>query len=266
MPRTRTYGLDIDTIAYAARVKAGSGVTILPENLKQINKFVVGVKKLGLWNSMICWPLRSIHNSGKGSTVYSLGGRGIFNGSLQNTLEWNTKGVIGRNTSDALVVNGFSLSSITPSVFIAYNRLTPSINTQPVIGNSPINFGINWFGQGRTYIYGFNAANTQFSAYTFQNSFHNRPNFNSLSIEIGGVDAPVNQPFYVFENSVFQGNLNQYGSPSVPFDSGQNVVRNLSLTGGTQQISFLLFIDGRNAHTLRGLYKQTLGIDLNLPY
>ena len=41
MPRTRTYGLDVDTIAFAARVKAGSGKTLLPDSLKQINKFII---------------------------------------------------------------------------------------------------------------------------------------------------------------------------------------------------------------------------------
>jgi hypothetical protein len=95
MPRKRTYGLDADTIAYAARVKAGSGVAILPEPLKQLNKFIAGIKKLGLWNSMVCWPMRSVHNAGRGSTVYSLGGLGIFNGS--NAGVWSSRGVSGAN-------------------------------------------------------------------------------------------------------------------------------------------------------------------------
>jgi len=93
MPRTRTYGLDNDTLAYAARVKAGSGKTILPENLRQINKFVIGIKKLGLWNSMVCYPMRSIHNAGAGTTVYSLGGLGIFNGTVSNASRWTPNGI-----------------------------------------------------------------------------------------------------------------------------------------------------------------------------
>jgi len=101
MPRTRTYGLDVDTIAFAARVKAGSGKTILPENLKQINKFVIGVKKLGLWNSMVCWPMRSIHNAGTGSIIYSLGGLGIYNGSMVNSPEWSKNGIITVNGINA---------------------------------------------------------------------------------------------------------------------------------------------------------------------
>jgi hypothetical protein len=97
MPRTRTYGLDVDTIAFAARVKTGSGKTILPENLKQINKFVIGAKKLGIWNTMVCWPMRSIHNAGTGSVIYSLGGFGVYNGTLSNVALWSDKGIITRS-------------------------------------------------------------------------------------------------------------------------------------------------------------------------
>jgi hypothetical protein len=117
MPRIRTYGLDVDTIAYAARVKAGSGVTILPENLKQINKFAIGVKKLGLWNSMVCWPMRSIHNAGKGSTVYSLGGLGIHNGTMVGSPVWNTNG------------SGIRFTAPTVRQYINIPTLTQSFNT-----------------------------------------------------------------------------------------------------------------------------------------
>lgn len=92
MPKVRTYGLDKDTITFAARVKIGSGRTILPENLKQINKFVIGIKKLGLWDTMVCWPMRSIHNAGTGTTVYSLGGLGIYNGTMVNSPMWQPDG------------------------------------------------------------------------------------------------------------------------------------------------------------------------------
>jgi hypothetical protein len=113
MPRPRTYGFDSDTLAYAARVKAGSGVTILPEPLKQLNKFVLGVKKLGLWNSMVCWPMRSIHNAGKGTVIYSLGGLGIFNGSIADITQWTSNGITLRTntptfTSLTYIPNNFT--------------------------------------------------------------------------------------------------------------------------------------------------------------
>jgi hypothetical protein len=264
MPRTRTYGLDNDTLAYAARVKAGSGVTILPENLRQINKFVVGVKRLGLWNSMVCYPMRSIHNAGTGSTVYSLGGLGVYNGTLVNSPSWNEKGIIG-NSTGSLSVGNFSLGSITPSCIMVYNRLIPSESTRPQLYNSPVNFGINWFSQGRTYITGADSTNTAYGAYTFQNNFHNASGFNTTSVEIAGVGAPDLLPFYVYENNNLI-NLNQYGAPPLPFNSRQNFAQTLTLVYGSQQIPFLLFISGRGAYTIRSLYKSTIGVGLNLPY
>lgn len=122
MPRTKTYGLDIDTIRYAQRVKSGSGNTILPEPLKQINKFVVGVKKLGLWNSMVCWPMRSIHNAGTGSTVYSLGGFGAFNGTMVNGSVWGQNGILVQSSiSSSVDVANFPISDLNAGPnFIAY--------------------------------------------------------------------------------------------------------------------------------------------------
>jgi hypothetical protein len=264
MPRTRTYGLDNDTLAYAARVKAGSGKTILPENLRQINKFVIGIKKLGLWNSMVCYPMRSIHNAGTGSTVYSLGGLGVYNGTLVNSPSWNEKGIIG-NSTGSLSVGNFSLGSITPSCIMVYNRLIPSESTSPQLYNSPVNFGMNWASQVRTYITGADSTNTSYGAYTVQNNFHNSSGFNTTSVEIAGVGAPVLLPFYVYENNNLV-NLNQYGNPPLPFNSRQNFVQTLTLAYGSQQIPFLLFISGRGANTIRSLYRSTLGIGLNLPY
>ena len=55
-------------------------ITINPR--KQLNDFVLGIKGLGLWGNTICWPLRSIHNAGAGTTVYSIGGSGVGTSNL----------------------------------------------------------------------------------------------------------------------------------------------------------------------------------------
>ena len=51
---------------------------------KQIRDFSAGVNDLGLWNSMVCWPLRSTQNAATGDTMFSLGGLGTFNGTMTN--------------------------------------------------------------------------------------------------------------------------------------------------------------------------------------
>jgi hypothetical protein len=58
-----------------------------------INFFVKGIKRLGLWDDMVCWPLRSAQNAGTGSTAYSLGGLGAYNGTLVNGPTWGADGV-----------------------------------------------------------------------------------------------------------------------------------------------------------------------------
>jgi hypothetical protein len=208
--------------------------------------------------------MRGIHNAGTGSTVYSLGGLGTFNGSLVNSPTWSNQAIDGTTADSYMAVNSFSLNTITPSFLMVYNRRTPSEQTRPLLLNAPVNFGIQWFNQARTYMWGFDSTNTQGTAYTFQNNFWSVPNFNTMSIEIAGVGAPNLQPFYVHENTAFQGNLNQYEAPSLPFNSRQNFSQEFQLYYGVQRISFFLFINGRGAQNLRSLYRLTLGVGLNL--
>jgi hypothetical protein len=66
-----------------------SGVT----DRAALNFFVKGIKRLGLWDNMVCWPLRSSQNAGTGSTAYSLGGLGTYNGTLVNGPTWGVDGI-----------------------------------------------------------------------------------------------------------------------------------------------------------------------------
>jgi hypothetical protein len=60
---------------------------------KQIRDFAAGVNDLGLWSNMVCWPLRSTQNAGTGTTAYSLGGLGTFDGTLTNGPTWGVDGL-----------------------------------------------------------------------------------------------------------------------------------------------------------------------------
>jgi hypothetical protein len=59
---------------------------------QQIRDFSKGVNDLGLWNSMVCWPLRSSQNYGTGTTAYSLGGLQAANATLSNGPTWGSNG------------------------------------------------------------------------------------------------------------------------------------------------------------------------------
>jgi hypothetical protein len=77
---TQARGYDADATAFAA----ASGAT----DVAALSAFVKGVKELGLWSNMVCWPLRSSQNAGTGTTAYSLGGLGTFNGTLVGGPTW----------------------------------------------------------------------------------------------------------------------------------------------------------------------------------
>jgi hypothetical protein len=82
---TQARGYDADATAFAA----ASGAT----DVAALSAFVKGVKELGLWSNMVCWPLRSSQNAGTGGTAYSLGGLGTFDGTLTNGPTWGADGI-----------------------------------------------------------------------------------------------------------------------------------------------------------------------------
>ena len=74
----------------------------------QIDGFVKGIKSLNLWNTSVFWPMRLAQNASSGTTEYSLGGFGTYNGSLLGTALpiRNTEGInflTGQTNSRILV-------------------------------------------------------------------------------------------------------------------------------------------------------------------
>jgi hypothetical protein len=103
---------DLDAVAYIGKV----GITdVTAQNA--INDFVLGIKNLGLWSSMVCWPLRSSQNAGTGTTAYSLGGLGTYNGTLTNGPTWGVDGVIFDGTND-YIITGVEVSDYPSGVSI----------------------------------------------------------------------------------------------------------------------------------------------------
>ena len=111
---------DADALAYFAT----AGITNA-DNKKTINNFVVGMKGLGYWSNMICWPLRSTQNAGSGTTAYSLGGLAISNGTLTNGPTWGADGIVfdGSNDYISLSDNTFSTGNSAES-FLAFFQPT----------------------------------------------------------------------------------------------------------------------------------------------
>jgi len=98
MPISRTHLLNIDTKKYINRVNAFRKIGGVPPlergDIVDIDNFVVGLKDLNVWEKFICWPMRSVHNTGFGNTIMSLGGRNIINCILLNSPEHSYNGIV----------------------------------------------------------------------------------------------------------------------------------------------------------------------------
>jgi hypothetical protein len=109
--------IDADATAFVA----ASGAT----DFDAINRFVIGIKTLGLYNSMVCWPLRSSQNAGTGSTAYSLGGLGTYNGTLVNGPTWGADGLTGALAISAITTSlALTTGNSSRSVFGVWKNLS----------------------------------------------------------------------------------------------------------------------------------------------
>jgi len=114
-------GFDADAAAYFDR----AGVTDATAK-QQINSFVVGVKGLSLWSNMVCWPLRSAQNKGSGTTVYSLGGLGTYNGTMVNGPTWGANGISFDGTDDH-ISTAYSAPAGSLAFISVFNSTTASV-------------------------------------------------------------------------------------------------------------------------------------------
>lgn len=60
---------------------------------------------------MVCWPLRSSQNAGTGTTAYSLGGLGTFNGTLTNGPTWGSAGILFDGSNDFISTGAGSIKN-----------------------------------------------------------------------------------------------------------------------------------------------------------
>lgn len=133
MITNRTYGMDADVISYNARIVAGGNQSLSMQSLRQLNQFVISIKKMNLWNKMICWPMKSSQNAGTGTVVYSLGGLPVYNGAFSNSPEWTPYGV---DTLDSTNNRGVQIDNL-PTVLIAnrFSIMVVSKGLNPNVGN-----------------------------------------------------------------------------------------------------------------------------------
>jgi hypothetical protein len=111
---------DLDAVAYIGKV----GITdVVAQNA--INDFVLGMKALNYYSSMVVWLFRSTQNKGTGTIAYSLGGLGSFDGTLTNGPTWGTNGIVFDGSNDLIALaNGTFSSGNSAESFLAFFQPT----------------------------------------------------------------------------------------------------------------------------------------------
>jgi hypothetical protein len=118
---------DLDAVAYIGKV----GITNVDAQ-NAINDFVLGLKNLGLWSSILCWPLRSTQNAGTGATVYSLGGNQTSNATLTGA-SWTTDGVFFSGSTQYMISDVANLTK-DATLFVSAKGNGSSYASFPYIG------------------------------------------------------------------------------------------------------------------------------------
>jgi hypothetical protein len=258
-------GFDPDASAFFAT----AGVTNQAAR-GQINAFVFGVKDLGLWSSMVSWPLRSTQNAGTGTTVYSLGGYGINDGTMNGTISWGADGIIYPNDSTFKFINtGFTMAYDSSNSSFAVGSLTAtSSGNRRYIGSAaqpatPLNAGVSANTTTLSSISSFSG-----SVFT-QVSFAGSPNLNTFNwLGASANYATTTNNFNAQLNSTF-GTLSRNsaanGKNALHIGGGQSVAD--TFTGTMAFASYFPTTDVSQANKLLlyNLYKNTLGQGLGLP-
>lgn len=260
----RAWGGGIDPDAQAF-IKA-SGAT----DVQNINTFVKGVKALGLWSSMVCWPLRSSQNAGTGSTAYSLGGLGTFNGTLVNGPTWGANGVATSGITGQWI-------SIGATGFNAVFGTPPKNNWDMF---SVTASGVSVMGQFQGHSVGYeiwlsyNSAGGNVGGY---GPWENNSWVQSLSVPLGSggpslvqVSRTSSTNVKYVQNGITKDSVTDNIASSVNIANTSVLLANgRGLSGDTPigVTSIQGFVVGTNAEqvALYNLYKSTLGQGLGLP-
>jgi hypothetical protein len=223
---------------------------------QQISRFVTGIKDLGLYNNMVCWPLRSTQNAGTGTTAYSLGGLGTYNGTLTGGPTWGTDGITFDGTNDYIVTGAVPITGSNPRSLFAVDNSTPSILTNQIlaaIGNVDLN-NVRWgLLQFQTSLFGWNFISDS-TIGTISTGVFKSTSYGYSASRSG------------FINGISQTLTGATGAPNTT--EGQMYIGS---EGGGQwffngKISFVaLFNSGASTTNIHSLYKTTLGQGLGLP-
>jgi hypothetical protein len=267
-----TYVRNNETEKYVKRVK-NAGKILDSFSVVDIDNFIGGCKDLGVWNSMVCWPLRSSQNTGT-NTAFSLGGLGTFDGTLVNGPTWGLNGVTcGQNWDNGNSIDILGLTKAwTPVTLgvVAYSGVgsfgSKNTNGAPAsdIGSMCVLTNANNLGDNVVTLNFAKQMEHSYSPYT-------APSFCALSAPLVGAtlyrDSNISAINTVTETSSEE-TLNHYNNLRFMSIGGNSTLGSFG-TAATGVIPFAFIckqsLSQNEWNTYRNLYKTTLGKGLGLP-
>ena len=242
---------------------------------RSVFNFVEGIHDLGLWDSMVCWPLTSSQNAGVGNTAFSLGGLGTFDGTLVNGPTWGADGITSTGGSSTPHINttGRNRSLYSERSILVVVKPTAYSADDSFFGTS--NYGLQYGGAGggiHMYRIGGNnnSATIQggtFSSFQYTTATTTIPNggfATFVSVISGGlIKAKTNSDLFQTNNNVVSPIIDT-NSLKLMCNGSAETIRGLVGT-----MSFALDSDTglsqSRADSIISLYKSTLGQGLGLP-
>jgi hypothetical protein len=257
--------LDPRTAEFCVRVHNGSGSAPTPLGRAQVGAFVQNSVTISLWSNMVCWPLRSSQNAGTGTTAYSLGGLGVYDGTLVNGPTWGADGITTDQTT--LINTGVDLgiSGTAARTVLICTSFASQVNGRVSAG---------WGGSTNSaaWLLGTNASNgnrqvnfwtspiRQFTASAISNGV-----FSFWGASGSGGDASGVSGFA--DGIALTGSGTGEFSTVGNFSIGRNVTG--SASGQSQTVAFALVanfaMSSIQMMQINNLYKSTLGQGLGLP-
>jgi len=261
----------VATGANAALGIAGN-ITVNPR--QQILDFVKGIKALGLWNNMVCWPLRSSQNAGTGTTAFSLGGAGTFNGTLTNGPTWGDGGVTKAASNDFISLPtpadfGLPTSSLSGGGILSTNAGVSGgrpICFSGSTGTNDIHLRLN-VATASTLSFFFHSTRSGWVYFGPGAVSTRTTNFNFIHTSVG----QTTQSAYI--NGVLGAEATGLGAYN-PVNVSENLgllAKSASLETtfrGTMAFAYMIKSTEADAATISSLYtlyKNTLGVGLGLP-
>lgn len=237
-------GFDADADAYFTRASVTDATA-----KTQINAFVKGTKDLDLWNDMVCWPLRSTQNSGT-NTAYSLGGLGIYDGTLVNSPSWGVNGIT--------FTSGSSQTITIPNINISKTDVIVATCQAATSGNLRVFQGI-WGADALGIWAGFNGIYF-WDCRSTAGTLNRQPGGVTPTSRVftHGIASTSGASFFVDGTSILSNAVSSTNANLTSVRINEN--------GGNGNIAFAMLSQSITGNaSLYNLYKTTLGAGLGLP-